>query len=115
MKPSIPPSCVLLLVAATISSCDRPAVAAKSQPKVEDSLRRRVGFEPAKSADRAAVLTLPAEVVLEPGARFSVGPPVEGRIVTWAVALGDTVKAGQPIAEMLSPGLADLLSRVTEL
>lgn len=79
------------------------------------SIEERVSWAPAAEAGPVPVATLPAEVVPAPGGRHAVGPGVDGRLVSWSVAPGDTVAAGDPLAELVSPELVSLDARSREL
>ncbi len=97
---------LLLLLA-----CGSPDVAEGPEPL---DLTDRVAFATAEAPERVPVTTLPAEVVPAPGGRHDVGPGVSGRILAWRVTEGDTVEAGQPLAELHSPDLAGLAARQAE-
>jgi multidrug efflux pump subunit AcrA (membrane-fusion protein) len=62
----------------------------------------------ASAAPRAALVTLPAEVVLPPHGQALASPPLTGQVVRWHVAPGDAVAVGQPLADMRSADLTTL-------
>lgn len=66
----------------------------------------------AEPASEAAIATLSATIAPPPNARVAVTPLYPGVIKRTYVALGDTVRAGQPLALVAS---ADVLSRGADL
>jgi cobalt-zinc-cadmium efflux system membrane fusion protein len=85
-----------------------------AEPPAAPDLSERIAFAVSETPERIPVATLPAEVVPAPGGRHDLGPGVTGRIVRWHVTEGESVVAGQPLAELTSPELAGLAARQAE-
>ena len=74
---------------------------------------RRLGIE-FNNPTRSSTLTVasaPAEIVIPPVQQSVVSTPVNGLVSSLLVAVGDTVEAGQPIAEILSAEYMDMQRR----
>ena len=59
-----------------------------------------------QAASAGAVLVT-ASVVAPPGKEVAVSAPYPGQVARWLVGVGDTVKAGTPLAQFTSPMLGD--------
>ena len=90
----------LLLAAAPVWAGDDINL---SQTQIE-----RVGIETSRVEERAASLGLrfPARVVVPPNRTRLINAPLGGRIETMAVRIDESVRAGQVLAELQSPALA---------
>ena len=58
-------------------------------------------------AARAGAVLVTASVVAPPGKEVAVSAPYPGQVARWLVGVGDTVKAGAPLAQFTSPMLGD--------
>lgn len=76
------------------------------------SLEARVGWEAAESVTRRPLATLPAVVEARPGAVHTLSPTGAGRLLTWAVAPGQVVAAGDVLAWWTRPDLSELEAEV---
>ena len=65
-----------------------------------------VQVAPLQAASAGAVLVT-ASVVTPPGKEVAVSAPYPGQVARWWVGVGDTVKAGAPLAQFTSPMLGD--------
>ncbi|MBV8603219.1 MAG: efflux RND transporter periplasmic adaptor subunit [Pelomonas sp.] len=73
-------------------------------------LRQRLVVAPVGARAGAHALTLPAVVEADPARVVAVVPPLTGRLVALHVGIGDSVKRGQPLADISSPDFAQALS-----
>ncbi len=78
-------------------------------------LAARIDWSPAAPAPTVPLATLPAAVLSAPAGEALLGPGIDGRLLSWAVAPGDPVAAGQTLAIVESTELTDLSARVREL
>jgi cobalt-zinc-cadmium efflux system membrane fusion protein len=69
-------------------------------------LRERLKVAPARAETTRTSLTLPGVVESDPAHTFAVLSPVAGRVIKLEAALGDRVRAGQVLAIIDSPDLA---------
>ena len=76
----------------------------------DSPLRKRLVVAPVSAATAAHKLNLPAVVEADPSATINILPPLTGRLTELKVKLGDTVKAGQVLAVINSPDLAQAWS-----
>lgn len=72
----------------------------------DSALRSRIAFAPAGTRIIGAKLSAPGQVEADPARTISVLPPLAGRLAELKVALGDRVAAGQELAVIDSPDLA---------
>lgn len=72
----------------------------------ESPLRSRIGFAPAATRTAGARLSVPGVIEADPSRTISVLPPLAGRLAELKVSLGDRVAAGQVLAVLDSPDLA---------
>ena len=73
-------------------------------------LRGKLAIAPVVERDIQRDLLLPAVVESDPARLIKVSPPLAGRITQLKVALGEQVKAGQPLVVIDSPDLATAYS-----
>jgi len=93
-----------------------PFVAEKVQPLIRSGdrvtvpegspVRSKLAIEPVTEKDIKRDLVLPAVVEADPAHLIKVSPPLAGRVTQLKVALGERVKAGQPLVVIDSPDLA---------
>ncbi|RMB24866.1 cobalt-zinc-cadmium efflux system membrane fusion protein [Sphingomonas sp. PP-F2F-G114-C0414] len=69
-------------------------------------LRTRIAVAAVGTSTEGRTLDLPASVEADPALQSKVAPALTGRIVSLRVGLGDHVRAGQPLATMVSSDLA---------
>lgn len=74
----------------------------------------RIQFVSVEKADMVTVGVVPASVLVPPEHRATLGPPLEGRVLLWRVAVGDTIKPGTPLMDLEVAGVADLEAELTE-
>lgn len=72
-----------------------------------------VQVAPLQAASAGAVLVT-ASVVAPPGKEVAVSAPYPGQVARWIVGVGDTVKAGAPLAQFTSPMLGDARRQLNE-
>jgi cobalt-zinc-cadmium efflux system membrane fusion protein len=72
----------------------------------DSPLRARIAFAPAMTRSIGARFSVPGQVEADPARTVSVLPPLGGRLAELKVALGDRVVAGQDLAVIDSPDLA---------
>ena len=102
-----------LALAASAISCHAepdpaaPDLATRPGPELQP-LSERIRYAPVMAADVLEATLLPAAIVLPSNATAMLAPYVEGRLARWLVAPGDTVLAGDPMAELLSPRWSDV-------
>lgn len=105
------PALILLFALA----CEgEPSRTASAVPEPGD-WRERLAWAEVDRPEAAAVITLPAEVVLPPCAVRELGPPLPGRVARWHVRSGAEVQRGTPLADVVSTELADLDATEKEL
>lgn len=72
----------------------------------DSPLRSRIGFAPAGTHATGAKLSVPGIIEADPSRTIPVLPPLAGRLAELKVSLGDRVAAGQVLAVLDSPDLA---------
>lgn len=72
-----------------------------------------VQVAPLQAANAGAVLVT-ASVVAPPGKEVAVSAPYPGQVARWLVGVGDSVKAGAPLAQFTSPMLGDARRQLNE-
>ncbi len=87
----------------------------ESVPEVQLDVSHRVAWALPQAEARVPVATLPAEVVASPEGEAYLGPGVDGRLIAWEVAPGDTVAVGQRLARVQSAELTALAQEVQSL
>jgi cobalt-zinc-cadmium efflux system membrane fusion protein len=77
--------------------------------KLDPSLEARFGIVRAKAGDSTspAGLGVPGSLEYDPDAYAEVGPRLDGRVAAIHARLGDRVKKGDPLAELVVPSLAE--------
>ena len=108
------PVATALLVLAT--ACSGHALGAEAALPLDTDQIARLGIRfalPEPSAE-LTVATAPAEVVVPPASQAVVSTPVSGLVSALYVAEGDSVEAGQPVAEILSAEYMDLQRQYLE-
>lgn len=80
----------------------------------ETSERAGLTFEPAIQAVMPSIIEAPAEVKLNATRTVIVNSTVPVSIIKWMVEPGEKISMGQPIAQISSPEIADLKSRLIE-
>jgi cobalt-zinc-cadmium efflux system membrane fusion protein len=73
-------------------------------------LRGKIAIAPVAEKDIQRDLVLPAVIESDPARLIKVSPPLAGRVTQLKVALGEQVKAGQPLVVIDSPDLATAYS-----
>ena len=86
-------------------------VALALTPKQQTTLGVQV--VPLQAASAGAVLVT-ASVVAPPGKEVAVSAPYPGQVTRWWVGVGDSVKAGAPLAQFTSPMLGDARRQLNE-
>lgn len=123
-KPYWLPLPLLLL---TLAGCGEPLPQASAQPSAQPAaaqptaaahpksdLGKRIQWADASPAPLATLVTLTAEVVLPPRARYVLSPPMSGRLTQWHIEPGQWLDLGQPLADLRSPELATLQSQESQ-
>jgi len=95
MKLALP----LLLLAASLSGCDKPSAPAPATAAPKIAPKTAI----AAPAVEIMLAELPAMVVQPPGARVAVAAPFPGLVQEVLVQPGEAVKAGQVLAIIVSP------------
>ncbi len=73
-------------------------------------LRERLRVDAIGESTSSHLLSLPATVEADPARTVNILPPLAGRLLALQVRLGDTVRAGQLLATMSSPDLAQAVA-----
>jgi cobalt-zinc-cadmium efflux system membrane fusion protein len=76
----------------------------------DSPLRKRLVIAPVGTLVPAHGIELPGVVEADPAAMINVNPPLTGKLTELRVKLGDTVKAGQVLAVISSPDMAQAWS-----
>ncbi len=79
---------------------------------MQDAWREYVTLETVKPSEHPAFVATTGRVTFDEDHTQHVGAPVNGRVSKLRVALGDTVRPGQPLAELTSSDVAELQSNV---
>lgn len=100
------PLCLLFL---SLAACNTAPEAAPAQDDDRmASVRARLRFAEAAPATQIRVASLVAEAYVPDDGQWSLGPSALGRIEQWEVAIGDTVRAGDPLATLVNYESGDL-------
>lgn len=107
-KPTRSPILLLPLLAA----CTGEVAEAPTAPR---TMSAAVRWVPARAPRAGALLEAPAKVVTEAPAAADVTVLHRGRVVRFRVAVGDTVRAGDPVADVQIPDLTEGAARLDAL
>ena len=91
------------------TEADSPMVTAQGNKlfvPAESPLRKRLVVSTVGSAAAVHSINIPGVVEADPATTVNILPPLTGRLTELKVKLGDTVKAGQVLATINSPDLA---------
>jgi len=107
------------LFAAAIG-CNRGGggAAAPAQERIGDAIRIEAGsprlaflkIEPVEESDNATLVALTGKVAFDEEHTQRVSSPIDGRVTAILVKPGDKVKAGQPLVELSSPTVGQVLA-----
>jgi membrane fusion protein, heavy metal efflux system len=115
-------ACGLLCLCAT--ACTQPTAEQKTEPasppvreqgvvRIRDVSRQFIDVEEVSGARRESTVTAPARVDFRDGAVSQVGAPLEGRVVTVHVLVGQRVSAGDPLVTLDCPDAAAMRASAT--
>ncbi|WP_219118357.1 efflux RND transporter periplasmic adaptor subunit [Janthinobacterium sp. UMAB-56] len=111
-------SCALALACSALAGCAKPTPAAIPRPQamhLEDGsiavdrmspLHQRLQIAPVQEQDVATQTEAPGSIVAMPEKLVKITPPLAGRITRIQRALGDSVKAGEPLFTLDSAELS---------
>jgi cobalt-zinc-cadmium efflux system membrane fusion protein len=88
-------------------SARQPALA-EGEVRIAEASRQFIEVESVSSAKSESTVTAPARVDFRDGAVSQVGAPLEGRVVTVHVRVGQPVAAGDPLVTLDCPEAADM-------
>ncbi len=94
MKPT---AALLLLLAGCTASLAAPA------PSVSEPASAVTRWVAARAPRDGVLLEAPARVLASPQSQSALSPPLRARVVTVRVIAGQTVKAGEPLIEVVMP------------
>lgn len=86
-----------------------------STAPVDATFAHRMEWAPVGAPSSVPIVTLAAEALPAPASEVQLAPPAAGRLLRWHVSPGDDVDAGTPLADLASPQLSALRSRVSAL
>jgi cobalt-zinc-cadmium efflux system membrane fusion protein len=92
----------------TSSDAPQPAALAPDEVRIPEASRQFIEVESVSAAKSESSLTAPARVDFRDGAVSQVGAPLEGRVVTVHVRVGQSVTAGDPLVTLDCPEAADM-------
>jgi membrane fusion protein, heavy metal efflux system len=109
----------LAVFAALATGCSRPSAEAKPEPtsqpvreagvvRIPEASRQFVAVEEVSGARSDSTITAPARVDFRDGAVSQVGAPLEGRVVTVHVLVGQQVSVGDPLVTLDCPDAATM-------
>jgi membrane fusion protein, heavy metal efflux system len=115
--PSVAVSFVVFCLVMT--GCTQPRAAPKAEPtpapalaegevRIQDASRRFIEVQEVSGARSESMLSAPARVDFRDGAVSQVGAPLDGRIVTVHVLVGQRVNVGDPLVTMDCPEAATM-------
>ncbi|MED5373345.1 MAG: efflux RND transporter periplasmic adaptor subunit [Myxococcota bacterium] len=93
-------------------ACASPEPQATQPPA---ALEDRIAWAQPTAVREVPIATLFAQVVSGPDGAIALSPGVSGRILSWRVAPGAHIQAGDPLAVLVSPELSDLTAQVQSL
>jgi cobalt-zinc-cadmium efflux system membrane fusion protein len=106
---------------AAASACSHPDAAPAASPaataapsrdpdevRIPEASKQYVAVEEVAATRSPSVLSVPARVDFRDGAVSEVGPPVDGRVASVDVLVGQRVRPGDPLLTLDSPEAADL-------
>jgi len=86
----------------------RPPVHEEGEVRIQDASRQFIEVEEVSAAKSDSTVGAPARVDFRDGAVSQVGAPLEGRVVTVHVLVGQRVSAGDPLVTMDCPDAATM-------
>lgn len=98
------------------SDADKPMLVVQGDKitvPADSPLRKRMQVAPVGTQAAPHGIDMPAVVEADPAAMVNVVPPLTGKLIALHVKLGDTVKAGQTLAEIRSPDMAQAYADAT--
>ncbi len=101
---------LLTLIAPTPQAAPRDSIPLST----EQQSALGIGLAAPQAADRAMSRRYPAQVAVPVRQAHVVSAPQDGTLTLLLVALGDPVTAGQPLAQMQSPGLLEAQGALLE-
>ena len=115
--PGSPDSSATPAPAPSSGSVPRPAATDDIVVTLSQDALQRAGIvlATARGGTEASTLRLPAIVQADAYKQVSVTPLVSGRVIRVLVELGQSVRRGQPLAEVFSPELADAETRYVSM
>ncbi len=96
------------------ASASGSAARAPRRLRLDPSLEKRFGIRSERAGDPASLagLSVPGTVEYDPDAYAEVGPRLDGRVVSLHARLGDPVRKGDLLAELVVPSLAETQAAV---
>lgn len=100
--------------ATAVAPRTEPAGAGPRVVKLAPALEERLGVRTALAGDAAtaAAVTVPGSLEYDPDAYAEVGPRLDGRVTALHARLGDRVKKGDLLVELVVPSVADAQAAV---
>src|SRR5205807_10444423 len=86
----------------------RPPAHEDGEVRIQDASRQFIEVEEVSSARSNSTVTAPARVDFRDGAVSQVGAPLEGRVVSVHVLVGQRVSAGDPLVTLDCPEAATM-------
>ena len=86
----------------------RPPAHEQGEVRIQEASRQFIAVEEVSAATKDSMITAPARVDFRDGAVSQVGAPLDGRVVTVHVLLGQRVSVGSPLVTLDCPDAAAL-------